>query len=66
MIIQLNSEIWVETPLGDGLAIIVIDYGIGHNTYWVVSLSEDGQVKHFDSNYIRLKINHTYNINTKK
>jgi len=66
VIIQLNPEIWVNTPLGEGLAIMVIDYGINHNTCWVVSLKKDGQVKHFDSNDIRLIKNFTYNFNTKK
>lgn len=63
MIIQLNPEIWVDTPLGRGLALLVIDYGLGHNTCWVVALQEDGQVKHFDSNDIKVIKNYTYNFN---
>ncbi len=65
MILQLNPEIWVETPLGDGLAVMVIDYGLNHNTCWVVALESDGQIKHFDSNDIRVCYNHTYKINLK-
>jgi len=63
MMLQLNPEIWVETPLGVGLAVIVIDYGLGHNTCWVVALKNDGQIKHFDSNDIKVLKNHTYNFN---
>jgi hypothetical protein len=63
MIIQLKPEICVTTPLGDGLAVMVIDYGLNHNTCWVVALQSDGQIKHFDSNDIKLCYNHTYKIN---
>lgn len=66
MILQLNLEIWVDTPLGQGLAIMVIDYGLGHNTCWVVALEKDGQVKHFDSNDIKLIKNYTYHFNVDK
>lgn len=61
--LQLNPEIWVETPLGIGLAVIVIDYGLGHNTCWVFALKKDGQIKHFDSNDVKVLKNHTYNFN---
>jgi hypothetical protein len=63
MIIQLKPEICVTTPLGVGLAVMVIDYGLNHNTCWVVALQSDGQIKHFDSNDIKLCYNHTYKIN---
>jgi len=59
----LNPEIWVDTPLGRGLALLVVDYGLDHNTCWVVALQEDGQVKHFDSNDIKVVKNYTYNFN---
>lgn len=62
--LQLNPEIWVTTPLGKGIAIMVIDYGLGHNTCWIVALEKDGQVKHFDSNDVKLIKNHTYRFNT--
>lgn len=64
--LQLNPEIWVETPLGEGLAFVIIDYGLNHNTCWVVALKLDGQVKHFDSNDIKISHNHTYKINLNK
>ena len=43
----------VNTPLGDGEAIFIIDYGVNVNTVWVVRLS-GGHVKHFYSDDIRL------------
>lgn len=58
--IQLDPAIDVMTKLGSGAAIIVIDYGMHQNTCWVVALHEDGQVKHFDGNQIKLCKNHTY------
>jgi len=61
MMIQLSPHIDVVTLLGRGIAIIVIDYGTHQNTCWVVALHDhDLQVKHFDSNDIKLCKNHTY------
>ena len=54
MIHQLNPTILVETPLGKGQAIFIIDYGMHQNTCWVVALIDDGVVKHFDCNDIIL------------
>lgn len=59
-IYELNDPLWVTTPLGDGVAIFIIDYGIYTNTCWVVALKEDGQIKHFDANDIKLQKNWTY------
>ena len=63
MILQLNPTILVDTPLGKGHAILIIDYGIHQNTCWVVSLVQDGVVKHFDCNDIILATNYTYRLN---
>lgn len=51
--LQLNPTIDVHTPLGDGEAMFIIDYGINVNTVWVVRL-EGGVMKHFYSDDIRV------------
>lgn len=66
MILQLNPTISVNTPLGKGHALFIIDYGMHQNTCWVVCLSENGIVKHFDSNDITLSPNYTYHLNDKE
>ncbi len=66
MIHQLNPTILVETPLGAGQAIFIIDYGMHQNTCWVVSLVSNGVVKHFDSNDVILATNYTYGLNLRK
>lgn len=66
MIQQLNPTILVDTPLGRGHAIFLIDYGMHQNTCWVVALQESGVVKHFDCNDIILSTNYTYGVNLKK
>jgi hypothetical protein len=63
MILQLNPTILVETPLGRGHALFVIDYGMHQNTCWVVVLEKDGVTKHFDCNDIIVCTNFTYHIN---
>ena len=65
MILQLNPAILVETPLGRGYAIFIIDYGMHQNTCWIVALEENGVVKHFDCNDIILSTNYTYGMNLK-
>lgn len=57
MIFQLSPPIEVLTPLGKGWALVLIDYGISINSVWVVRLDDKGQVKHFDSNDIRVVAN---------
>lgn len=63
MILQLQPSILVETPLGKGLALFLIDYGMHQNSCWVVALEKDGVVKHFDCNDIILATNYTYSLN---
>ena len=63
MILQLNPTLSVNTPLGQGHAIFLIDYGMHQNTCWVVALKESGIIKHFDSNDIIIAPNYTYGIN---
>lgn len=65
MILQLDPAITVETPLGKGQSLFIIDYGMHQNTCWVVVLQESGIVKHFDCNDIIVSTNYTYGINTK-
>ena len=66
MIHQLKPSILVETPLGAGQAIFLIDYGMHQNTCWVVALQENGVIKHFDCNDIILSTNYTYGMNLRK
>ena len=51
--LQLNPTIDVHTPLGDGEAFFIVDYGVNVNTVWVVRLP-GGEVKHFYSDDIRI------------
>jgi len=53
MILQLNPTIDVKTPLGDGEAFLIIDYGLNVNTVWVCRMA-GGEVKHFYSDDIRI------------
>ena len=62
MILQLNPPIWVQTPLGEGHALLVIDYGPAINTVWVVHHFDDGRVVHIDSSDVRVMGNAMYGI----
>lgn len=62
MILQLNPPLWVQCPLGEGHAVLVIDYGPSLNTVWVVHLFDSGKVVHIDSSEIRMMGNEMYGI----
>lgn len=53
MILQLNPTIDVKTPLGDGEAVFLIDYGVNVNTVWVCRM-KGGVVKHFYSDDVKI------------
>jgi len=63
MILQLDPSLLVETPLGTGQALFIIDYGMHQNTCWVIALVNDGIIKHFDCNDVILSPNYTYGLN---
>lgn len=62
---EIQQVLWVETPLGDGHALFLIDYGPHENTIWVVALKSSGEIKHFNSNQVKLCFNNTFNLNIK-
>jgi hypothetical protein len=60
--LQFNPPLWVMTPLGEGHALVLLDYGPSLNTVWVVHLFADGQVTHVDSSEVRVMGNPMYGI----
>ena len=62
MMLQLNPPVWVQTPLGEGHCLFLIDYGVSINTCWVIHLFETGKVVHVDSSDIRVMGNAMYGI----
>jgi hypothetical protein len=53
VMLQLNPTIEVSTPLGDGEAFFIIDYGLNTNTVWVCRM-DGGFVKHIWSDDIKI------------
>jgi hypothetical protein len=62
MLLQLNPPLWVTTPLGEGHALVLIDYGPSINTVWLVHLFETGKVTHVDSSEVRVMGNAMWGI----
>ena len=62
MIERINPEIYVNTPLGEGHALFLIDYGPMINSVWIVHLFDTGKVVHVDSPEIRVMGNAMYGI----
>lgn len=53
MIIQLNPTIPLTTPLGDGFAVAVIDYGEDHDLKWVVIQTGSGEIWTWNNSKVR-------------
>lgn len=62
MLLQLNPPLWVTTPLGEGHALVLIDYGPSINTVWLVHLFDTGKVTHVDSSEVRVMGNAMWGI----
>lgn len=62
---EFQQVIWLATPLGEGVALLHIDYGVQHNGTLLVAL-EDGELKYFDTNQVKLLRNDTLEIGVQK
>jgi hypothetical protein len=60
--LQLNPPVHVITPLGEGFAKLVIDYGPDLNTIWVVDIFSDRSCVHVDSCEIKFGANPMWNL----
>jgi len=58
----LPSPRWVQTPLGQGLWIATIDYGISHNPIYLVEICSSGEHRCIDMREIRGLENYTFDI----
>ena len=51
--IQLNPPIPMNTPKGEGFAHLMIDYGPESDLYWVVLITETGEIWTYANRYVR-------------
>jgi hypothetical protein len=65
LIHEFKQMLWVSTELGDGIVICLIDYGPQANSVFMVGL-ENGEIKFFDTNQVRMCSNHTFGISVQK
>jgi hypothetical protein len=65
-ICEIKNVMFVETPHGIAQALFLIDYGIHQNTIWVCANIENGLIKHYNSNQLKLCPNYTTDFNTKR
>lgn len=56
---EIEQVLWVETPHGIGQALFLMDYGVHENTIWVVALEQSKEIKHYNSNHLKICWNHT-------
>jgi hypothetical protein len=58
---EIKQVINFETPHGLGQGLFIIDYGVHENTIWVIALKETREIKHYNSNQIKIQYNYTLN-----
>lgn len=61
MMIQLNPEVWMMTPLGEGMAFLCTDYGLDSNKIFTILL-QNGDILDFDMKDCRRCENPTFGI----
>ena len=59
MIHEIQNTLWFDTPHGVGQALFIIDYGIHQNTIWVIAITDSREIKHYNSNQIKILNNYT-------
>lgn len=57
--IQLNPPIPMTTPKGEGFAHLMLDYGPESDLYWVVLITETGEIWTYANRYVRAAKNIT-------
>lgn len=60
---EVKQLMYVDTVHGIGIVLFLIDYGPQANTIWIVANEEDGAIRHYDSNQIKLSKNCTIDLN---
>lgn len=51
--IQLNPPLPLNTPKGEGFAHLMLDYGPESDLYWVVMITETGEIWTYANRYVR-------------
>lgn len=59
MIIQLNPQIPMSCPQGNGRAIAMIDYSEEHNIIWVIAIDKTGEIWSYQNPEVRMQKNIT-------
>ena len=57
--IQLNPPIPMNTPKGEGFAHLMLDYGPESDLYWVVLITDTGEIWTYANRYVRASKNIT-------
>lgn len=60
---EFQNVVWVDTPLGTGYIMLLIDYGPQNNSNLMIGL-ESGDIKFLETNQVKLTRNDTMGINS--
>lgn len=60
--IEIQQELFFDTPKGQGLALFVIDRGSNSDLEWIFVITETGEIWSFKNYEIKMAKNRTLNI----
>ena len=58
IIYEMQTQLWVDTPDGEGVVILVMNQGSPDNNIWVVANEKTRQIAHYNSSQVKLCWNH--------
>lgn len=58
-ILQLNPQIPMNCPKGEGYAIALIDYSQEHDLLWIIAINDTGEIWTVSNKYVRMLKNIT-------
>jgi hypothetical protein len=53
MILQLNPQFPVNCPKGEGYAIALLDYSQDHDLFWIIAITETGEIWTYPNKEVR-------------
>lgn len=55
---EVKQNLWVETPDGDGIVLMIIEYGGNQDRTWVVALEKTRKIMNYNTTDLKICWNH--------
>jgi hypothetical protein len=55
---QIHNNLWVETPEGEGIVLLVIDHDGNQDQTWMVAIEKTRKIMKFNTQELKICWNH--------